>query len=220
MMSWMKWLSSRNFSSPFVPPGHRRRGILNKRASLPAVLLIHLLSIGPGVAHELKTERLTGTGGDFTLTSAAGPLSLKDLRGKVVLIFFGYTSCPDVCPLSLWIISRMFTRMSFDELSRVQALFITLDPGRDTPEVLQQYTGYFHPRIIGLSDRMDVLAKVASQYGVKYERKALPGSPLGYSIAHTLKISVVDRAGRLQNSVPHNIAADLLLVRVRSLLEN
>jgi len=187
--------------------------------SLLAALLIHLLSTGPGVAHGLKTEGLAGTGGDFTLTSASGPLSLKDLRGKVVLIFFGYTSCPDVCPISLSIIDRMFRRMDPDELNRVRALFITLDPERDTTEVLQRYTGYFHHNIIGLRDRLDVLTKVASQYGVQFQRKELPNSALGYSIAHTLSILVVDRAGQLKDSLPHNIKSDRLLSQVRDLLE-
>ena len=159
-----------------------------------------------------------GKGGDFTLEGPDGPVSLHDLRGKVVLIFFGYTSCPDVCPISLARIDACFSQMNDDELERVRALFITLDPERDTPDRLEKYTGYFHPNIIGLRDDVGGIDVVTSMYGVEYSKDAMPDSALGYSISHPTDILVLDTNGRIVDAMPHNTSAGVLLARIRDLL--
>jgi protein SCO1 len=159
-----------------------------------------------------------GKGGDFTLQGPKGPLSLSDLRGKVVLIFFGYTSCPDVCPISLARINASFSALTERERDSVRALFITLDPERDTIERLAKYTGYFNPNIIGLRDDTAGIDKVTKQYGVKYSRDPMPGSALGYSISHPADILLVDREGRLVDAVPHDSKPKYLLARIRELL--
>ena len=109
-------------------------------------------------------------GGDFTLRSADGPLSLKDLRGKVVILFFGYTSCADVCPISLATIANAFSKLTNVELKRIRSLFISLDPERDTPERLRKFTGYFHPNIVGVTGIPEVVADFAQKYGVEMEK--------------------------------------------------
>jgi len=91
-----------------------------------------------------KTEMPAG--GDFSLVSASGPVELKALRGKVVVVFFGYTTCPDVCPTSLGVLSNALSGLRDTELKRVQGLFISVDPERDTLEKLQKYGRYFHPQ--------------------------------------------------------------------------
>ena len=96
----------------------------------------------------------------FTLDSQEGALSLKDLRGNVVLLFFGFTSCADVCPISLATISHAFLYLTDDELKRSRSLFISLDPERDTMERLKKYTGYFHANIIGVTGTMKELGRV------------------------------------------------------------
>lgn len=159
-----------------------------------------------------------GKGGDFTLNGPNGPVSLTDLRGKVVLIFFGYTSCPDVCPVSLARIDACFSAMDETELDGVRALFITLDPERDTLDKLAKYTGYFHPNIIGLTDDIETIDAVTAQYGVDYSRNPMPDSALGYSISHPTDILLLDRNGRLVEAVPHNIKPRYLLARIRDLL--
>jgi protein SCO1/2 len=161
---------------------------------------------------------LNGRGGDFTLRSPDGPLSLSDLRGKVVLVFFGYTSCPDVCPLSLAKISACLSAMDPDEVERVRGLFITLDPQRDTVQTLEKYTGYFHPNITGLTDRAENIDAVAKKYGVSYKRTATPGAGVGYSISHPTDILIVDPRGALVGAVAHDTDTDSLLRRVRGLL--
>ena len=156
---------------------------------------------------------------DFTLDSPEGALSLKDLRGNVVLIFFGFTSCPDVCPISLSTISHAFSYLTDDELKRSRTLFISLDPERDTMERLKKYTGYFHPNIIGVTGTMKELGRVAGIYGVKFEKKEAPDSALGYLIYHSAKIFVIGTQGELRKTFPHNIDAQLLVRQIRSLLK-
>ena len=156
---------------------------------------------------------------DFTLDSPEGALSLKDLRGNVVLIFFGFTSCPDVCPISLSTISHAFSYLTDDELKRSRTLFISLDPERDTMERLKKYTGYFHSNIIGVTGTIEELVRVADIYGVKFEKKETPDSALGYLIYHSAKIFVIGTQGELRKTFPHNIDAQLLVQEIRSLLK-
>lgn len=159
-----------------------------------------------------------GKGGDFTLEGPNGPFALSDLRGKVVLIFFGYTSCPDVCPISLARINASFSAMSEQERERVRALFITLDPERDTRDRLAKYTGYFHENIIGLRGDSEAIGAVARLYGVKYAREEMPGSALGYSISHPAVIFLVDTKRQLVETIPHDTRSAYILARVRDLL--
>jgi len=192
---------------------------LGKSYLVFAVLLLTSVLVSKSAAHN-NSEPLKKdfSGGDFTLKSAAGPLSLQDLRGSVVLIFFGYTACPTVCPISLATIANVYKRMSPTELQGTRALFISLDPERDNLELLERYTKYFHPNIIGLTDEISVLKKVAEKYGVKYKKTLVPDSTLGYVISHSSDIIIVDRDGVLRMTVPHDIDADHLLKQLKLLL--
>ena len=158
------------------------------------------------------------SGGDFTLQSSEGPLTLSDLRGSVVLIFFGYTACPSVCPISLATISHAFNKMNQNDLKRTKALFISLDPERDTVKILKQYTGYFHKNIVGLTDNINVLTKVAKQYGMKYEKTLVPESELGYVISHSSDIIVLNLKGQPSGSFPHDTDSKPLLNYIRKIL--
>jgi protein SCO1/2 len=192
---------------------------LGKSYLVFAVLLLTSVLVSKSAAHN-NSEPLKKdfSGGDFTLKSAAGPLSLKDLRGSVILIFFGYTGCPTVCPISLATIANVYTKMSRAGIQETRALFISLDPERDNLELLDRYTKYFHPNIIGLTDEISVLKKVAEKYGVKYKKTLVPDSTLGYVISHSSDIIIVDRDGVLRMTVPHDIDADHLLKQLKLLL--
>ena len=155
---------------------------------------------------------------DFTLASPEGALSLRELRGKVVLLFFGFTSCADVCPISLATISQAFSYLNEEELKMSRSLFISLDPERDTLEKLKKYTGYFHPNIIGVTGTMKELDMVAEIYGVKFEKKESPDSALGYVIYHSSKIFVIGPQGELRKTFQHNTDALLISQQIRSLL--
>ena len=157
-------------------------------------------------------------GGDFTLRSVEGPVSLGDHRGKVVLLFFGYTSCPDVCPLSLLRIGDCLSSLEEAQAERVSALFVTLDPGRDTAERMRQYAGFFHPGILGLTGDAEAIDDVTARYGITWERRPAPGSALGYSIAHPDTILLLDADGTPAGEVRGEDGGEALRTRVLALL--
>lgn len=190
-----------------------------KRSRKPFFLGVVFLALWAATITTTVTANVA-KGGDFTLTAPDGPLSLSDLRGKVVLIFFGYTSCPDVCPISLARIDASFSALEASELERVQALFITLDPERDTADRLEKYTRYFHRNIIGLRGDEQATRAVAGQYGVDYSKNLMPESALGYSISHPTSILLLDAEGRIVENVPHDAKSKYLLSRIRELLNS
>lgn len=158
---------------------------------------------------------------DFTLTDEQGqPFTLSEQRGKVVVLFFGFTSCPDICPAELANLAAA-TRELGDDADDVQVALVSLDPERDTSERLAQYVTGFNPSFKGLRGEPAALDQVAKDYGVFYERRELPDSALGYTVDHSGFVYVIDKAGRwrevLANGTPvADIAADLkALVRER-----
>ena len=183
---------------------------------VPALVLAALLA---GMPTADATGRNAPAGGDFTLTSDQGPVNLSDHRGKVVLLFFGYTSCPDICPLSLARIGACLSSLEEEYAGQVSAMFVTLDPERDTPERMQQYAGFFHPRIVGLTGDAEAIDDVTGRYGIGYERSLAPESALGYSISHPDTILLVDAEGALVGEVAGNEGIEALRRKVLELLD-
>ena len=157
-------------------------------------------------------------GGEFTLDSVQGSVDLGDLRGKVVMLFFGYTSCPDICPLSLAKIGACLSSLDAGQARQVEALFVTLDPERDTAERMHRYANFFHPDIIGLTGAKSTIDEVTARYGVAYERKPSPESALGYSIAHPDTILLLDGDGALAGRVGGGEGREALRGKVLELL--
>jgi protein SCO1/2 len=156
-------------------------------------------------------------GGDFTLMSSEGPVSTRQLRGKSILVYFGYTKCPDVCPTSLSFITQALNELTEEELKQVATLFISVDPKRDTPEVLAQYVGYFHDHIIGATGSEGEIAELARRYGVKYREVKLEGSAFGYSVDHSSATYLIAPNGELRYIFPHNTPAFVIVEAVRYL---
>ena len=180
-----------------------------------AVLAAALLAGSPAVD---AAESTAATGGDFTLDSLQGPVSLGDLRGKVVLLFFGYTSCPDICPISLSRIGTCLSALDAEQVERVRGLFVTLDPGRDTAERMHRYAQFFHPGIIGLTGAKEAIDEVTARYGVTWERRDAPGSALGYSISHPDTVFLLDGDGDLAGEIPYDAGREALRTKVLELL--
>lgn len=157
-------------------------------------------------------------GGELTLDSVQGSVNLGDLRGKVVMLFFGYTSCPDICPLSLAKIGACLSSLDAGQARQVEALFVTLDPERDTAERMHRYANFFHPDIIGLTGAKSTIDEVTARYGVAYERKPSPESALGYSIAHPDTILLLDGDGALAGRVGGGEGREALRGKVLELL--
>ncbi|MBE7469782.1 MAG: SCO family protein [Anaerolineae bacterium] len=150
---------------------------------------------------------------NFTLTSHMGqPISLTDFKGQLVLLYFGYTTCPDVCPTTLAELKQ--ARQALGQRSdEVQVLMVTVDPERDTVPVLADYMTHFDPSFIGLTGTSEEIAQVATYYGIFYERKESE-SALGYLVDHTATVMAIDRDGYLRVVYPYgapseDIASDL-----------
>ena len=139
---------------------------------------------------------------DFSLTDQNGnPFRLSSTRGQVVLLYFGYTSCPDVCPLTLADITASRNELG-KNAEQVQVVFITVDPERDTQAVLQRYVPAFDPSFIGVRGTPEEIKTVADAYGVQFKKTPLPNSALGYAVDHSAFIYVIDRSGRLRELLP------------------
>ncbi|MGB7541369.1 MAG: SCO family protein [Burkholderiales bacterium] len=183
---------------------------------LPAALLITALALsGCGISGPtFKNTDITGAdyGKDFTLTGHDGKVrTLADFRGKVVVMFFGYTHCPDVCPTTLAELKAVKDRLGEDG-KRMQVLFVTIDPERDTPKLLAHYVPAFDPDFLGLYGDPAAVARVAKDFRVFYQK--VPGTtPDSYTMDHTAGSYVFDPQGRLRlfaregNSA--NLAADI-----------
>lgn len=157
-------------------------------------------------------------GGDFTLQPEGGKaVSLSDFKGKVVVIYFGFASCPDVCPTSLAIMSAAFKSLPDEELADVQGLFISLDPERDTEEKLQQYASYFHKNFTGITGTQEQLQKVTKQYGT-YFTKVAGSSELNYLIDHTSVTFIVGKDGKFVTSKSHGATAEQIVEGIKSAL--
>lgn len=141
---------------------------------------------------------------DFTLTGINGDVSLSDYRGKLVLIYFGYTFCPDICPATLANVGQALRSMKDSQAEDIQLIMISLDPERDTPEKLAEYVAHFYPSFIGITGSDEKLAEITSLYGIFYEKHE--GSvATGYLIDHTATLVVIDREGYLKLVFPFGV---------------
>ncbi|MCP3868403.1 MAG: SCO family protein [Gammaproteobacteria bacterium] len=152
--------------------------------------------------------------GNFALTDQDGQrFQLDQLKGKVVLLFFGYTFCPDICPTELTNLSRVLDTLDGES---VQGVFVTVDPDRDTPEVLKDYTDYFNRRLIGLTGSPAQIDRVTQKYRVKFRKLPVPGG--SYSMNHPSNLYLIDRTGKLSTIVPYGLPPEHVVDVVRHLL--
>jgi protein SCO1/2 len=156
-------------------------------------------------------------GGDFVLQSARGPYDTATLRGQVMLVYFGYTYCPDICPTSLAVTSEAMKRLTPDELARVHLVFVSVDPERDTPARLKDYVEFFHPNMVGVTGNAEQIAATARQYGAAYARKDV-GSAAGYVMDHSAWTYVVAPDGRLVGRIPHGATVEQTMAEIRKWL--
>ena len=194
------------------------------------LLLVSLAVTSIISAHEIKGSEDTGSnlkkpeyyknfGGDFSLTGPEGKtVSLEDFRNKIVLIYFGYTFCPDVCPVTLSNLKLLMLSLE-EKAEDVQVIFISIDPERDTYQKLKDYVPYFHPTFIGLTGSEAELASVAKKYQTFYLKQKVE-SEAGYLMAHTDVVILVDQNGRFRGRYKSKYDLDKLKTDIRWLLEN
>lgn len=187
---------------------------------LAAVVIAAALLAGCGLSTPtFRSTDITGVdwARELSLTDHTGkPRTLADFRGKVVVVFFGYVRCPDVCPTTLAELKSVVEQLGEDG-KRVQVLFVTVDPERDTRELLAQYVPAFHPDFLGLYGNQEQTARTAKEFKVFYQKVA--GSrPDNYSVDHTAGSYVFDTNGRIRLSVSHR-QAGTLAADIRTLLK-
>jgi protein SCO1/2 len=152
---------------------------------------------------------------DFRLTDATGKLrNLSDFRGKVVVLFFGYTHCPEVCPTTLADLAQVIRLLGTDA-EKVQVLFVTLDPERDTPEILSKYVPSFNPSFLGLYGDAPATAQAAKVFAVNYEKHAEKG---GYTLDHSDGTYLIGKSGRTVLLSPYGQRTELLMEDIKLLL--
>lgn len=174
----------------------------------------------PEAAQPFKSTNVTGieTGKDFRLTDHHGQVrTLADFRGKVVIMFFGYTHCPDICPTTLSDLSQAM-RMLGPDANKVQVLFVTVDPERDTQELLAQYVPAFNPTFIGLYGTPEQTAATATEFRLFYSKQ--PGSsPENYTVDHSVGTYIYDRSGKLRLRTNYGQGVDALVHDIKLLLD-
>jgi protein SCO1/2 len=157
-------------------------------------------------------------GGDFTLTDHNGQrFELSSLRGKAVVVFFGYTSCPDACPTILSKLSAVSRRLG-DDAARVKTLYISVDPERDTPQVLKEDLGSFQLDALGLTGTKAEIDRVVALYGAEYEIIPTPDSAAKYTVAHTTTLYALDANGKTRMEFPFDATVDQIADGLRKVL--
>lgn len=157
-------------------------------------------------------------GGDFELSDVHGkPFRLADRRGKVVLLYFGYTGCPDACPADLILYRDLLARLG-PRKNRVLPLFISVDPARDTPRQLADYARHFSPDIVALTGSEKQLRRVARAYGASFRYIGRERDAVSYTVDHTVSIFLLDPRGRLVGVIPFGTPLDEVQRRVEAVL--
>jgi protein SCO1/2 len=198
-----------------------QRGL--KRGLLIVAVLVLVGIAGFAAVRWLAPGEPQGTGvasigGPFELTNQDGQkVSDKDYAGKLLLVYFGYTNCPDICPTALQTVA-----IAMDDLGaagdKVQPILITIDPERDTPAVLKEYVQAFHKRLVGLTGTPEEIAKVAKEYRVYYQKVPLKNSSLGYSMDHSGFTYLMDGKGRYLTHFRHDVTPEELAKRIKERL--
>ncbi|MEO8303857.1 MAG: SCO family protein [Betaproteobacteria bacterium] len=194
-----------------------------RAGSKAAVLLVAgvLALAGCGAeSPKFRSSDVTGAafGRDFALTDPSGkPRTLADFRGKVVVLFFGYTQCPDVCPTTLAALAEVMKTLGPADASRVQVVFVTVDPDRDTAPIIASYVKAFDPSFMGLSGDTEAIARTAKEFKVLYQKQ--PGrTPESYTVDHSAGTFIFDPQGRLRLYVGNGQGPDVFVQDIRTLL--
>ena len=178
------------------------RVLVRKPRLLVSLMIAVLVGLVAGLWTQYQDREVTNpyatVGGNFTLVSKDGEVSLADFKGKVVLLFFGYTFCPDVCPTELAKMRVAFNDLSSSEIEQVAGIFVSVDTNRDTPEKASAYAAFFHDKIVGLTGTGEQVSEVAKLYFVGYQKVEAGGSAAGYTVDHTATTYLIGRDGKVQ----------------------
>jgi protein SCO1/2 len=156
-------------------------------------------------------------GGDFTLQSADGPVSLSDFNGKTIVMYFGFMSCPEVCPNSMGVIQTALNKLNDNEIKTVQGLMISIDPERDTLQSLKKFTQYYHANIQGLTGTTEELQATTKLYGAYFKKQKDLSSDTkdNYVFEHVSRYYVINSQGQLVDAMRHSTTPNELVARLK-----
>jgi protein SCO1/2 len=156
---------------------------------------------------------------DFTLPASTGSeMSLSNFRGKWVLLFFGYTHCPDICPTTLADYAQVIEQLG-EEAEQVQVVFVSVDGERDTPDVLANYVTIFNPSFIGLQGNTETLTRIQPQFNLWYEFVPQPDNAANYSVNHSPRTYLIDPQGELRITYSFGTERDVLVNSIREAVQ-
>lgn len=155
---------------------------------------------------------------NFELTRSNGEIfRMSDQRGRIILLFFGYTTCPDVCPVTLAEMNQVMKQLGADS-KNIQVVFVSVDPKRDTPEKAQDYASHFNPAFIGLSGSQAELEPIWQAYSI-FREEVPTDSAIGYSVDHTARLNLIDAEGSLRLSYAYGTPVNDFVHDIKLLLE-
>lgn len=179
---------------------------------MKGILIVVLLGVLAGAGfiftqNKAPTEKSKWAhlGGDFSLESTKGKFSLSEYKGNPVVLYFGFTSCPDVCPTSLSYLSGLIQKLPENMRQKVKSLFVTLDYKHDSPEKAQEYADFFGGNILGLSGTKEMIESVAKKYAVFFEYAEMDRSNMKYTINHSSRFYFIDKDGVLIESTADRV---------------
>jgi protein SCO1/2 len=177
-----------------------------------------LLVANPQGGQPVQSSGTAQIGGPFSLVGADGkPVTDRDFRGRYMLIFFGFTHCPDICPAELQVIAQALEQLG-DKAKTVVPIFITLDPERDTPEAMANYVKSFGPNFVGLTGSPEAIAAAAKAYRVAYSKVENKDSAGDYSVDHSALVYLMDPEGRYATHFSYGLSADQMAEKLGKLL--
>ena len=181
-------------------------------------VLVSLFVITTDTSLAEKPKSLDNLGGDFTLMAHSGEVSLSDYQGKAVVMYFGFLTCPEVCPSSMTTISTALNRLDVDKAAQTQAILVSVDPKRDTPEKLAEYAQFYHSSLIGLTGTKEQIDSVTNQYGAYYDFSEIESVTADYGVEHSSRYYVIDRNGKLVTAMRHSTTPNELAAQIEELL--
>ena len=193
---------------------------------LPSVISLALVSLGllwlVINGEQNNSEKVSAPeelGGDFALKNIDGRVALSDFRGKVVVIYFGFLSCPEVCPASMSVLKRSMEKLSPEHLTNTQALLVSIDPQRDDFQALAEFTRFYHPNIQGITGSVDEVKAVTSQYGAFFEITESETVDSAYAYRHSSRYYIVDQSGELVQSMRHSTTPNEIAARIQKIFK-
>lgn len=191
-----------------------------------AAVICALFSITMIIAYVLDRDRPLGEGyklakdygGEFTMQSDQGEISLSDFKGKVIVAYFGFMNCVDACPVSLTKMRAALKRLSDEELQQVQGVLVSIDPERDNPADLGAFVRNYHSNVIGLTSSRENTDKVLKQYGVFAKPEDLNGESSTYTVDHSSRFYMIDKQGQLLTTMSHSTTPAELVAKIRTML--